>query len=132
MVAEGISVRGLEEIVSVGDGDRRSQRARGNRATAPGLAELADRLGDRLETRVKVALGKSRGKVTIEFASLSQTYGMDYCPGDDELLALHQVPTSALEVVESERSRLRRMPCEMPLGFDRNSTGSLPLRNLTA
>ena len=37
---------------------------------APGLAELADRLSDRLETRVKVDLGQSKGKITVEFASL--------------------------------------------------------------
>jgi len=37
---------------------------------APGLAEIGDRLGDRLETRVKVDLGRSKGKVTIEFATL--------------------------------------------------------------
>ena len=37
---------------------------------APGLAELADRLSDRLETRVKVDLGKAKGKITVEFASL--------------------------------------------------------------
>jgi ParB family chromosome partitioning protein len=71
VTAEGISVRGLEEIVSVGDGARRTPTSRASRTTAPGLSELADRLGDRLETRVKVALGKSRGKVTIEFASLA-------------------------------------------------------------
>ena len=40
------------------------------RPVAPGLAELADRLSDRFETRVKVDLGKSRGKVTVEFATL--------------------------------------------------------------
>ena len=71
VVAEGISVRGLEEIVSVGDSAGRSARARSNRPTAPGLADLADRLSDRLETRVRVQLGKSRGKITVEFASLA-------------------------------------------------------------
>ncbi len=70
VTAEGISVRGLEEIVSLGvepDGPARVVR---NKPVAPGLAELADRLSDRLETRVKVDLGKAKGKITVEFASL--------------------------------------------------------------
>jgi ParB family chromosome partitioning protein len=71
VIAEGISVRGLEEIVVGGrrrPADPRLARLATDRAR---LSELADRLGDRLETRVKVALGKSKGKVTIEFASLA-------------------------------------------------------------
>jgi ParB family chromosome partitioning protein len=71
VVAEGISVRGLEEIVSVGDAAGRTARGRSSRPTAPGLADLADRLSDRLETRVRVQLGKSRGKITVDFASLA-------------------------------------------------------------
>jgi ParB family transcriptional regulator, chromosome partitioning protein len=71
VIAEGISVRGLEEIVAVGDvgwsGVRRVARAK---PTAPGLVELADRLSDRFETRVKIDLGRAKGKVTVEFASL--------------------------------------------------------------
>lgn len=70
VVAEGISVRGLEEIVAVGDHGRGTPRSTRNRPTAPGLSELADRLADRFETRVKVDLGKSKGKITVEFASL--------------------------------------------------------------
>lgn len=71
VVAEGISVRGLEEIVAVGDhGDEGAGRVVRRKPTAPGLAEIADRLSDRLETRVKVDLGRSKGKVQIEFASL--------------------------------------------------------------
>jgi hypothetical protein len=34
------------------------------------MAELAERLSDRLETRVRVQLGKRKGKVLIEFATL--------------------------------------------------------------
>lgn len=70
VVAEGISVRSLEEIVAVGEhGKGRGARTQG-RPTAPGLTDLAERLSDRFETRVKVDLGKSKGKITVEFASM--------------------------------------------------------------
>jgi ParB family chromosome partitioning protein len=70
VVAEGISVRGLEEIVAVGDHGKRQARQVRRKPSAPGLGDLADRLSDRFETRVKVELGKSKGKITVEFASL--------------------------------------------------------------
>ncbi len=71
VIAEGISVRGLEEIVAVGEtGSRAERRTQRAKPTAPGLTELADRLSDRLETRVKVDLGRTKGKITVEFASL--------------------------------------------------------------
>lgn len=71
VVAEGISVRALEEIVAVGDGSApRPAPARRAKPVAPGLDDLSERLADRLETRVKVDVGRSKGKVTIEFATL--------------------------------------------------------------
>ncbi|NUR10120.1 MAG: ParB/RepB/Spo0J family partition protein [Nocardioidaceae bacterium] len=70
VVAEGISVRGLEEIVSVGDLAPAGRPTRRSRPTAPGLDDLAASLSDRLDTRVQVALGKRKGKITVEFASL--------------------------------------------------------------
>lgn len=70
VVAEGISVRGLEEIVAVGDTGSTTPRVTRRRPTAPGLTDLAERLSGRLETRVKVDLGKHKGKITVEFASL--------------------------------------------------------------
>lgn len=70
VTAEGISVRGIEEIVSLGPGQTSATRAQRNRPTAPGLVDLAERLSDRFETRVKVDLGKAKGKITVEFASL--------------------------------------------------------------
>ena len=82
VVSEGISVRGLEEVVAVGElgghepgtehgAEDDEPRARLPRPTAPGLAELGDRLSDRLDTRVKVSLGRNKGRVSIEFASLT-------------------------------------------------------------
>ena len=70
VVAEGISVRGLEEIVAVGDHSSRADRQVRKRPVAPGLVDLAERLSERLETRVKVDLGKAKGRITVEFASL--------------------------------------------------------------
>jgi ParB family chromosome partitioning protein len=71
VVAEGISVRALEELVSLGVAESEDKpRARARRPVAPGLADLEDRLGDRLDTRVKVTMGKAKGKIAIEFASL--------------------------------------------------------------
>jgi ParB family transcriptional regulator, chromosome partitioning protein len=72
VVAEGISVRGLEELVTVGGQDEEAAtRVRTPRPSAPGLADLGERLSDRLDTRVKVDLGRSKGRISIEFASLS-------------------------------------------------------------
>jgi len=70
VVAEGISVRGLEEIVAVRDVDSPGPRVARAKTVAPGLTDLADQLSDRFETRVKVDLGRSKGKITVEFATL--------------------------------------------------------------
>jgi len=71
IVAEGLSVRATEEIVALGAQPAKSSRAPGARApVAPGLKDLADRLSDVFETRVKVELGQRKGKIVVEFASL--------------------------------------------------------------
>ena len=76
VVAEGMSVRSVEEAVQLNQatGPEAPRAPRSKRLVPQGLAELADRLSDRLETRVRVDLGKTRGKVTIEFASLDDLY----------------------------------------------------------
>jgi ParB family chromosome partitioning protein len=75
IVAEGLSVRAVEEIVAAGEpGGRRAQgraeRPADTRPGIPGLDELAARLSDRFDTRVRVAVGRSKGKIVVEFASL--------------------------------------------------------------
>jgi ParB family transcriptional regulator, chromosome partitioning protein len=71
VVAEGLSVRAVEEIVAVGGESAKKPRAAAARApVAPGLRDLADRLSDIFETRVKVELGQRKGKIVVEFASL--------------------------------------------------------------
>jgi ParB family transcriptional regulator, chromosome partitioning protein len=72
IVAEGLSVRAVEEIVALGDDNpsKPQRRPAANRPVAPALRVLADRLSDRFETRVKVELGRSKGKITVEFATI--------------------------------------------------------------
>jgi ParB family chromosome partitioning protein len=72
IVAEGLSVRAVEEIVALGaeDGVRRQPRRTRAGVRNEALDDLASRLSDRFETRVKVDLGKQRGKLTVEFASV--------------------------------------------------------------
>ncbi len=72
IVAEGLSVRTVEEIVALGDmnAEDPTPARRRNKPVAPRLVDLADRLSDRFETRVKVDLGKTKGKITVEFASV--------------------------------------------------------------
>jgi ParB family transcriptional regulator, chromosome partitioning protein len=77
IVAEGLTVRMAEELAQrikngeplLGPDERGRVRARPT-VQAPGMADLAERLSDRLETRVRVQLGKRKGKVLIEFATL--------------------------------------------------------------
>lgn len=71
VVAEGLSVRALEEIVTVGpDATRRPAARQSAKVSAPRLADLAARLSERYDTRVKVDLGRSKGKITVEFATI--------------------------------------------------------------
>jgi ParB family chromosome partitioning protein len=75
IVAEGLSVRATEELVALAVADgaagRKSAPAqRRPRPHAPGMTALANRLSDRFDTRVKVDLGRRKGKITIEFATI--------------------------------------------------------------
>jgi len=69
VIREGISVRGLEEIVS-------GAKTKPSKATIrPGgkqdmLKELANDLGDHLNTVVKINIGRKKGQVVIEFGNL--------------------------------------------------------------
>jgi ParB family chromosome partitioning protein len=76
IVAEGLTVRMTEEWAqrmrsghALESDTRQRSRSRPN-VQAPGMVDLAERLSDRLETRVRVQLGKRKGKVLIEFATL--------------------------------------------------------------
>jgi ParB family chromosome partitioning protein len=74
IVAEGMSVRATEEAVALlqagGPAGKPAAAKRRSKPHSPALAEVAERLSDRFDTRVRVDIGRSKGKVTIEFATL--------------------------------------------------------------
>jgi ParB family transcriptional regulator, chromosome partitioning protein len=74
IVAEGLSVRATEELVALhvnGHGERKAaRRAPVHRITAPAVTELANKLSDAFDTRVRVEIGRRKGKITVEFASI--------------------------------------------------------------
>ncbi len=72
IVAEGLSVRATEEAVALysGDGARPSRPTRRTRPVAPALGALAEKLSDHFDTRATVQLGRTKGKIVVEFASV--------------------------------------------------------------
>ena len=76
IVAEGLSVRSVEEIVAIGMAETKAAARKaprpGNRR--PQLDDLAARLGDHFDTRVGISLGQRKGKITIEFASVDDLH----------------------------------------------------------
>ena len=71
IVAEGLSVRAVEEAVHLGETGAPEVATR-RKATprSPAAEELQARLSDYFETRVRVELGRRKGKVVVEFGSL--------------------------------------------------------------
>ncbi len=92
IVAEGLSVRAVEEIVTLmGSRPQSSPKSKGPRAggrVSPALTDLATRLSDRFDTRVKVDLGQKKGKIVVEFASMDDLKRIlgSLAPGEGPIL----------------------------------------------
>jgi ParB family transcriptional regulator, chromosome partitioning protein len=76
IVAEGLSVRATEEAVTVANheanrsGTAKPAHPRRKPIQMPGLQDVAERLSNAFDTRVTVTLGKRKGKIVVEFASV--------------------------------------------------------------
>ena len=71
IVAEGLSVRATEELVSLGfTPEAEATKRKTPNIKAPGLKDLSQRLEDVLDTRVNIQIGKNKGKIIIEFATM--------------------------------------------------------------
>jgi ParB family chromosome partitioning protein len=72
IVAEGMSVRATEEAVVLlrREAPASAKQTRRRPMQAPGLQDLAERLSDAFDTRVKVELGQRKGRIVVEFGSV--------------------------------------------------------------
>lgn len=67
IVAENLSVRSVEEIIATGGSGKKSGK-RKSRKDNPELNEIAEELGDYLDTRVKIEGSAIKGKIVIEYS----------------------------------------------------------------
>lgn len=67
IVAENLSVRSVEEIIATGGSGKKSTK-RKSRSGNPELNEIAEELGDYLDTRVKIEGSADKGKIVIEYS----------------------------------------------------------------
>jgi ParB family chromosome partitioning protein len=70
IVAEGMSVRATEEAVAMAATAQPTAKRRARNITAPGVEDLAGRLSDAFETKVKVQIGRAKGRIVVEFGSV--------------------------------------------------------------
>jgi len=69
IVTEGLSVRSTEEIISSGAPKGQSaKKPKQTKSASPELQEIAERIGDALDTRVSIQGGIKKGTIVIEFA----------------------------------------------------------------
>ena len=86
IVAEGLSVRTIEEIIAISKPGGKSKSSSTTKKQSPELKELADQIGDVLDTRVRIEnagakIGK--GEIVIEYS------------GSEDLQRLFKLITSA-------------------------------------
>lgn len=67
IVAEGLSVRTIEEIIAISKPENKRKSGK-TKKSSPELKELGDQLGDVLDTRVRIESGSGKGEIIIEYA----------------------------------------------------------------
>jgi ParB family transcriptional regulator, chromosome partitioning protein len=70
IVAEGMSVRATEEAVAMAVATQPTTKRRARNISAPGVEDLGSRLSDMFETKVKIQIGRAKGRIVVEFGSV--------------------------------------------------------------
>ncbi|MGD8214071.1 ParB/RepB/Spo0J family partition protein [Aestuariimicrobium sp. Y1814] len=67
IVAEGLSVRSTEELVALHGSERPERRRRTPRPPSERALQVQEELTDHFDTKVKVSMGRNKGRIVIEF-----------------------------------------------------------------
>ena len=68
IVAEGLSVRTVEEIIAISKPSGKSKKSGSAKKISPELKELGDQLGDVLDTRVRIESSGGKGEIIVEYS----------------------------------------------------------------
>jgi ParB family chromosome partitioning protein len=92
IIKKSLTVRQAEELAATSAPAKAARASSRQGARKDQLADLAERLGDRLNTRVAISLAKTKGIITIDFASVQDLnrilgeMGLEgYASGSDRL-----------------------------------------------
>ena len=68
IVAEGLSVRTVEEIIAISKPSSKSKGKSSAKKSSPELKELGEKLGDVLDTRVRIESTGGKGEIIVEYS----------------------------------------------------------------
>ena len=68
IVAEGLSVRTVEEIIAIAKPGGKSKKSGSAKKSSPELKELGETLGDVLDTRVRIESAGGKGEIIVEYS----------------------------------------------------------------
>jgi ParB family chromosome partitioning protein len=68
IVAEGLSVRTVEEIIAIAKPNGKNKKSGSVKKSSPELKELGETLGDLLDTRVRIESTGSKGEIIVEYS----------------------------------------------------------------
>jgi ParB family chromosome partitioning protein len=68
IVAEGLSVRTVEEIIAIAKPGSKNKKSVNARKSSPELKELGEKIGDVLDTRVRIENTGSKGEIIVEYS----------------------------------------------------------------
>ena len=68
IVAEGLSVRTVEEIIAIAKPSGKTKKSGSTKKSSPELKELGETLGDALDTRVRIESTGGKGEIIVEYS----------------------------------------------------------------